>query len=172
VFVNNLFFNRYGLHYGHGLVGGISGTTAWAHDPAHRLGAGYPSGQLSSRFGAASQAARVAAGRSGNWHSFGEGNIGGGAAGYAGARSSGAGNSFLGSSVRGGVRGVQSYGFQSSVGRAPSYQAPQRSFQAPQRSFQSAPRMSAPSFGGGGSRSYGGGGVSHGGGGGHGGGRR
>jgi len=67
---------------------------------------------------------------------------------------------------------------------APMQQRSAPAFSAPQRSFQSAPRMSAPSFGGGGgarsfgggggvSRSSGGGGFrSSGGGGGHGGGRR
>jgi hypothetical protein len=169
VFINNGFFNRYGYRGGVGFAGGIAGRSAWAHDPAHRLGASYPGSQLNSRFGAASQASRIAAGRSGNWHSFGQGNAG-------------SANSFRGSSAtpQAGVRGAQA--FQGSTGTerfsgGQSYRAPastqrsaaptQRSgssYQAPQRSFQSAPRMSAPSYGGGGaSRSFGGGG----GGGGH-----
>ena len=41
------------------------GRTAWAHDPGHRLGVAYPNSQLNSRFGAASQASRMAAGQSG-----------------------------------------------------------------------------------------------------------
>ena len=192
IFVNGVFFNRYGFHRGLGFSGGVAGRSTWTHDPAHRTGAAYPGGQVSNRFGAASQASRVAAGRAGNWHSFGEGNIG-------------AGNSFRGASPQASVRGSQAFRgpansantqrFSSSPQRfsagaqrfgepgnrpqaqAPTQrlqQAPQRSapaFQAPQRSFQSAPRMSAPSFGGGG----GGHSVSSGGShnsGGHGGGRR
>jgi uncharacterized membrane protein YgcG len=65
VFVNNFFCNRYGYH--NGLPGGFHGRTTWVHDPGHRLGVAYPNRQLSSRFGAASQASRVAAGRPGNW---------------------------------------------------------------------------------------------------------
>ena len=169
IFVNNAFFNRFGFRHGAGFAGGISGVSAWAHDPAHRMGATYPGAALSSRFGAASQASRLAAGRAGNWHSFGEGNIG-------------AGNSFRGAAPQSrapqaAVRGGQSFqDGQSYRAQAPmqqrSYQAPQRSApasQAPQRSFQSAPRMSAPSYGGG-SRSFSSGGGSHSSGGGHGGG--
>jgi hypothetical protein len=185
LFVNNAFFNRYGYRYGGGLAGGIAGRTAWAHDPAHRLGAGYPNGQLSSRFGAASQASRIASARSGNWHSFGEGNVGGIA-----NR-----NSFLGAMPQSAARNTRAFRSPSSAqrGQAPGqsyraqvptqrYSAP--GYQSPQRSFQSAPRISAPSYGGG-SRSVGGGGgggsrsVGGGGGGGgshssggHGGGRR
>jgi hypothetical protein len=173
LFVNNGFFNRYGFRNGHGFEGGLGGRTGWAHDPAHRLGAGYPNGALNARFGAASQASRVAAGRSGNWHTFSGTNAGV--------------NSFRGASPQAGVRGAEGFrGAQSSQGgqsyRAPAapaqrYAAPAQrysapAYSAPQRSFQSAPRMSAPSYGGGGgSRSFGGGGgVSHGSaGGGHGG---
>jgi hypothetical protein len=177
LFVNNAFFNRYGYHYGLGLAGGIAGRTAWAHDPAHRLGAGYPGGQLSSRFGAASQASRVAAGRAGNWHTFGEDNVG---------RSA---NSFARTAPQSAARGGEAFrGGQSYRSEAPTqrYSTPaQRSapaYQSPQRSVQAAPRMSAPapsygggarSFGsGGGSRSFGGGGGSHSSGGHGGGGRR
>jgi len=178
LFVNNLFFNRYGFHSGRGFAGGIGGRTGWEHDPAHRLGAGYSNAQLNSRFGAASQASRIAAGRAGNWHTFGEGNVGGR-------------NSFMASpsaTMRGaaGVRGAQSFqggaGYRSALpaqrfsAPAQRYSAPvQRaapSYSAPQRSFQSAPRMSAPSYGGGGARSVGGGSASHSSGGGHGGGGR
>ena len=92
VFVNNAFFNRYGYHHGFGFGGGSQGRTAWAHDPGHRLGVAYPNSQLNGRFGAASQASRIAAGQSGNWHRFGEGNVGGnsfrGATPQAGARNS------------------------------------------------------------------------------------
>jgi hypothetical protein len=184
LFVNGGFFNRFGFHYGRGFAGGFGGRTAWAHDPAHRLGASYPNGSLNARFGAASQASRMAAGRAGNWHTF-----SGNAAGM---------NSFRGASPGAGVRGAQSFrggqSFQGGqryvaptqrYGAAPTqrYAGPVQRFSAPapQRSFQAAPRMSAPSYGGGarsfggggGARSFGGGGgVSHGGGGGgsHGGG--
>jgi hypothetical protein len=187
LFVNGGFFNRFGFRDGRGFAGGFGGRTAWAHDPAHRMGASYPNGALSSRFGAASQASRMAAGRAGNWHTF-SGNAS-------------AANSFRGAAPGAGVRGAQSFrggqsfqggqsfrGGQSFQGgqrySAPAqrFSAPaQRSYSAPQRSFQAAPRMSAPSYGGGarsfggggGARSFGGGGgVSHGGGGGgsHGGG--
>jgi hypothetical protein len=189
LFVNLGFFNHFGFHYGQGFAGGLGGRTTWAHDPSHRLGASYPSGALSARFGAASQASRVAAGRAGNWHTF-SGNA-------AGA------NSFRSGAAQAGVRGAQSFrgeqGVRSQAAPSQRFAAPtqryaaptqryaapaQRSapaYSAPQRSFQSAPRMSAPSVGGGGgARSFGGGGggggaVSHGGGGGggsHGGGHR
>lgn len=164
-FINNAFFNRYGYHYGGVFAGGIGGRTAWVHDAAHRQGAGYPNGQLSSRFGAASQASRIAAGRAGNWHTF-SGNT-------AAARSS------FGSAAQGG-RGSQAFqGGQSYRAQAPaqrSFQAPaQRSYQAPAaRSYQAPAARSAPSYGGGASRSFSGGSHSSGGsrssGGGHGGG--
>ena len=169
IFVNNMFFNRYGFRSGTGFAGGISGRTAWAHDPAHRLGAGYPTGALSSRFGAASQASRLAEGRSGNWHSFGAGNVG----------SVGNRNSFLGSSPRqatpsAGARSYSNQGYSNQNYRsqaAPTqrYQSPQ-SYQSPrqsQPSYQQAPRASAPAR-----SSGGGGGASRSSGGGHGGGGR
>jgi len=62
--------------YHNGLAGRFQGRNPWVHDPGHPLGVAYPNLQLSSRFGAASQASRMAAGRSGNWHGFGEGNVG------------------------------------------------------------------------------------------------
>jgi hypothetical protein len=199
IFINNFFFNRYGYHHGFG--GGFQGRTAWVHDPGHRLGVAYPNSRLNSRFGAASQAARVAAGQSGNWHRFGEGNIGGnslrGSAPQVGARNSVAspGSSAWqhfqgrqGSASPGSFQGRQSYQAPAQRYQAPAqrYQAPAQRYQAPQQRYQSAPRMSAPSFSGGGSRSFGGGGGSrsfgagggshggggggfHGGGGGHGG---
>lgn len=177
VFVNNGFFNRYGYRYGYGFAGGIGGRTAWAHDPAHRLGAGYPAGQLSGRFGAASQASRIAAGQSGNWHTFSGNNTAnrssfGNGATQAGARSfqnSANSQRFAGSQFRGGPAQAAAQRYQAPATRGYAGSA----YQAPQRSFQSAPRMSSPGFGGGGggSRSFGGGSRS-GGGGSHGGGRR
>lgn len=166
IFVNNAFFNRYGFHNGYGLAGGIGGRTAWAHDPAHRQGATYAGAAVSSRFGAASQASRIAAGRAGNWHTFGEGNIGSERSAFAGAaRQAPAARGFQGGQSSPSYR---AQGYQGQAQRpAPSFQ------QAPQRSFQSAsPHVSAPSFGGGGgSRSFSSGGSSHNSGG-HGGGRR
>ena len=167
LFINTSFFNRFGFRHEHGFGGGFGGRVAWAHDPSHRLGASYPSGALNARFGAASQASRMAAGRAGNWHTF------------SGNRPSA--NSFRGSATQGGrgaesFRGGQSFRSQAgpsqrfasptersagqgqrfagpsqrSAAPAQRFSAPQRSFQAaprmsaPQRSFQAAPRMSAP----------------------------
>ncbi|HYW41420.1 MAG TPA: DUF3300 domain-containing protein [Bryobacteraceae bacterium] len=207
IFVNTAFFNRYGFRGGFGGgfgggLGGLNGRAAWAHDPGHRLGVGYPNSQLSSRFGAASQASRMAAGRSGNWHSFSQGNNNVGnrnsfqrSAPQAGARSSqalqGSSNwqhfqgrqSYQGSAQRYQAPSQQRYQGQSQQryqGQSQRYSAPAQRYSAPAQRFQSAPRMSAPSSGGGSSRSFsgggggggyhggGGGGGSHGGGGGHG----
>ena len=224
VFVNNFFFNRYGFHHPLGFAGGISGRSAWAHDPAHRMGAVYTRGAVANRFGAASTASRMAEGRAGNWRGF-SGNNAVRSAPQAGMRGQGFQNSAtqrfssnaqrFSSTPNQQYRGAQSFRSEAPAQRysapaqrysapmqqrsapAQRYSAPmqQRSapaFSAPQRSFQSAPRMSAPSFGGGGgarsfggggggarsfgggggARSFGGGGVSHssGGGGSHGGG--
>lgn len=189
VFVNNGFFNRYGYNRGFGSGGGL-GRSAWAHDPGHRLGVAYPNRQLSGRFGAASQASRMAAGQSGNWHRFGEGNIGGNSLRGAASQAGGARNSQASSGWQH-FQGRQSYQapaqrYQGSAqryqGMAQRYQGSAQRYQAPTQRYQSAPRMSAPSygggaarsfsggggsrsFGGGGSHSFGGGGGSHGGGG-------
>jgi hypothetical protein len=191
LFVNAGFFNHYGYHYGYGFGGGVgvaglrAGTTAWAHDPSHRLGIGYPNSQLSNRYGAASQASRAAqtsrsAAASGGWQRFSQ---------------AGSSNSFRSGAAQAGVRSSQaSQGWQRFQGRQ-TYQGPAQRSQGPTRSYQapagrsySAPAQrsyqSAPSYSGGGARSYGGGGGgarsfggggggSHGGGGGgHGGGHR
>ena len=182
VFINNSFFNRYGYNHGYGFGGGM-GRTAWMHDPGHRLGVAYPNSRLSGRFGAASQASRLAAGQSGNWHRFGEGNIGGnsfrGAASQAGgARNSpaaspgapgwqhfqgrqGSAQSYQGSAQRyqGSAQRYQGSAqrYQGSVQR---YQGSAQRYQGSVQRYQSAPRMSAPSYGGGGARSFSGGGGS------------
>jgi hypothetical protein len=159
IFVNNFFFNRYGYQHGFG-GGGLQGRTPWMHDPAHRLGAAYPNGQLSSRYGAASQASRIAAGQSGTWHRFSE------ATPQAGARNSQASS---GSSGWQHFQGRQSYQApaQRYQGSAQRYQAPAQRYQgsaqryqAPAQRYQSVPRMSPPNYGGGASRSFGGGGAS------------
>jgi hypothetical protein len=160
LFVNAGFFNRYGFR-GYGFGGGFGGRSAWAHDPGHRMGVAYSNSRLNSRYGAASQASRMAAGRSGIWQRFGSGN--------AATRSS-----FRGSTAQTGARSFQgaqgSSGWQHFQGRQ-SYQSYRGAAQgyrgSTQRSFQSAPRMSAPSYrsGGGGVRSYGGGSRSYSGGG-------
>ncbi len=202
VFVNSFFFNRFGFHQGFGFGGGgIRGRTAWMHDPGHRLGAAYPNGRLNNRFGAASQASRMAAGRSGNWSGFGQRNGGNansfrGAAPQAGARNSqgsggssnwqrfgqrsngGNASSFRNAAPQAGARnsqgsqgssnwqrfqGRQSYQAPAQRNQAPAQrnQAPAQRYQAPAQRYQSAPRMSAPSSGGGGgSRSFSGGGGS------------
>jgi uncharacterized membrane protein YgcG len=169
LWVNGGFFNHYGYHYGYGFGGGFGGVglragmTAWAHDPAHRLGVGYPNSQLTGRYGVASQASRMAqtsraAASSGGWQRFSQ---------------AGASNSFRGGSAQAGIRGSQSFQGRQTYSspaqrsqmnsqryQAPAqrYQAPAQRYQAPAaRSYQSAPRMSAPSYGGG-ARSFGGGG--------------
>ncbi|MGA8577992.1 MAG: DUF3300 domain-containing protein [Bryobacteraceae bacterium] len=190
LFINAGFFHHYGFQ-GYGFGGGFGGRMAWMHDPAHRMGAAYSNSRLNARYGAASQAARVAAGRSGNWHTFGAGNAGsrnsfrGGTA-QAGARSSSGWQHFQGQqgyrgsaqSYRGSAQSyrgsAQSYrgSAQSYRGSAQSYRGSAQSYRgSAQRSFQSAPRRSAPSYRGGGSyRSFGGGSRSFSGGGSHGGG--
>jgi uncharacterized membrane protein YgcG len=148
VFVNNFFFNRYGYRHGFG-GGGLQGRTPWTHDPGHRLGVAYPNRQLSGRFGTASQASRIAAGQSGNWHRFGEGNIGGnsfrgGAAPQAGTRNS---------QASAGTSGWQRFqGRQGSPAAAQRYQAPAQRYQASAQRYQapaqryqaSAQRYQAP----------------------------
>ena len=202
LFINAGFFHHYGYGFGGGyggrFGGGFRGTTAWAHDASHRMGAAYSNAALNSRYGAASQASRIASARSGNYHSFGQSAAGSSYRGTAGN---------VGSSYRGGATpqsAARSYGTQGASGYQhfqsgrQTYQAPaQRSYStggqrygstsgqhysAPSAQHYSAPAQhySAPSSGGG--HSYGGGGsVSHGssgggghtsGGGGHGGGRR
>jgi hypothetical protein len=164
IFVNNFFFNRYGYRSGFG-GGGLQGRTMWAHDPGHRLGVAYPNSRLSGRFGAASQTSRIAAGQSGNWHRFGEGNTGGnslrGNTPQAGSRNS------QGSAGWQHFQGRQSYQapaqrYQGSAqryqGSAQRYQGSAQRYQAPAQRYQSAPRMSTPNYGGGSSRSFSGGG--------------
>lgn len=48
LYVNNSFFHRYGFREFHGP--GALGTSAWVHDPAHRLGVPYAGRGLASRF--------------------------------------------------------------------------------------------------------------------------
>ena len=191
LFVNAGFFNHWGFGFGHGFGRGIGpgfrGNVAWAHDPAHRMGAGYSNAALNARYGAASQAARMSAGRAGNYHSF----AGNGAAGN-GFRGTTAGNGFRGATGGTANRSMGAGGYQHFEGGRQSYAPAQRSFSQGASGGQrfgtngsaggahySAPssHYSAPSagrsFGGGGSRGFsGGGGGFHGGGGGgfHGGG--
>jgi hypothetical protein len=194
LFINAGFFN----HYGYGLGGlyagrfgaGFRGNTAWAHDAAHRMGAAYSTAGLNARYGAASQASRIASARAGNYHSFSAAGSAarGGATGAAGARSYGssAGRS-TGTSGAGGYQhfqaGRQSYqapaqrsystGAQRSYGTtggaARSYSAPSTQHYSAPSSHYSAPSSGGHSYSGGGGHSSGGG---HAGGGGHGGGRR
>jgi hypothetical protein len=195
LFINAGFFNRWGFGFG-GVYGGrfgpgFRGTTAWAHDPAHRMGAGYPNGALNARYGAASQAARMASGRTGNYHSFGAAGAAGNS--FHGGTAGAAGNSFHGGTAGTANRstGAGAGGYQHFNGGRQSYQAPAGGGQrfgsngsvggqhsAPAQHY-SAPssHYSTPSagrsFGGGGGfhGGFGGGGGFHGGGGGfHGGG--
>jgi hypothetical protein len=47
IFIDHSFFHRYGFHdYG----GGALGRSAWAHDPAHRLGVPYANREVANRF--------------------------------------------------------------------------------------------------------------------------
>jgi len=48
IFIDNSFFHRYGFR---GFGGGALGRSAWAHDPAHRLGVPYANRDVASRFG-------------------------------------------------------------------------------------------------------------------------
>ncbi len=145
IFVNNFFFHHYG--YRNGFGGGFRGRTAWAHDPSHRNGAGYPNRQLSNRFGAASQASRMAAGRSGNFRGFTPGNTGNrnsfAGTGRAGASPSGGGQA--------GPRGSQSAGASSGWQRfdGPGQRGQQAGsgMQSPRASSGQSPRASSGSSG-------------------------
>ena len=57
VFVNDLFFHRFGFLQGL-FGGGSGGRTAWVHDPGHRLGIPYANRQVAARFEHASMASR------------------------------------------------------------------------------------------------------------------
>ena len=170
LFVNAGFFNHYGYQYGYGFGGGRGGMVGWNHDPGHRLGAGYSTGALTNRYGAASQASRMAAGRSGNYHTFGQGNVGnsyrGGTSqmgarsnlGTQGARSNlgtqGARNSLGTQGARSyqGTQGARSYqgtqgasGYQRFQSGRQTYSAPAQRYSAPaQRYSAPAQRYSAP----------------------------
>jgi len=152
LYVNAGFFRNYGFRGGYG--GGFQGMGAWAHNPAHRLGVGYPNGQLSQRYQAASRAGAA------NMGSRSAQSYGANRGAYPRAQSGGGGqygNRFGAQQSRPGMQGSQ--GFRGSAG-----QNSMRSYQS-RPSFQSAPqsaqRYSAPQGGGG--RSFGGGGGFNGG---------
>jgi hypothetical protein len=65
IYLNNSFFHRYGFRHFDGA--GAFGTSAWAHDPAHRLGVPYGNRAVATRFAGGNSLA-------------GRGNIGRGAA--------------------------------------------------------------------------------------------
>ena len=48
VLINNLFFHHYGFHQSY--AGGFLGSTAWMHDPVHRMNVPYASPQIAARF--------------------------------------------------------------------------------------------------------------------------
>ncbi len=146
LYVNGAFFNRYGYRYRDGFRGGFTGRTNWVHDPVHRLGANYPSGGLNNRYGAAAQASRIAAGRSGNWRMFNGGTSGNVNVNGNGFRSFQGGQSnrnqapiqqrMMTSPRQGTASGQRFQNYQSP-------QTPQRSFQSrqtPQRNFQATPQ--------------------------------
>jgi hypothetical protein len=163
VFINNSFFNRYGFRNFHGGVG----RATWAHNPAHRLGVGYPNRQLTGRFGTASAASRANFGQQfgrsfgqPGGHAFQGGRPGLGGQQF-GARPGGEFGNRSGMPQFGNRPGMGAQGFR---GGLPQGAAP-RSFTAPQgRSFQPSPgfnrgfagRSMTPGFGG---RSFGGGGF-------------
>lgn len=187
LFVNGGFFNHYGYGYGYGFnrgfggVGGrFAGTTAWAHDPSHRLGVGYNNSSLNARYGAASAASRSAmtsraATNTAGWSRMSQAGAG---SARAGAQANAGWQRFSsGQSNRAGAQSyrspAQSYRSPAQSYRSPaqSYRAPAQSYRAPAQSYR-APSYggqsfrSAPSYGGGfggGARSYGGGGFSGGG---------
>jgi Protein of unknown function (DUF3300) len=68
IFLNNSFFHRFGFAHFHG---DALGRTAWAHDPAHRLGVPYANRAAADRFG----------GRTAGDFNRGAGNVNRGAAG-------------------------------------------------------------------------------------------
>ena len=49
LFVNNSFIHRYGFNASRG--GGLSGRSAWAHDPSHRGGVPYANASVAGRYG-------------------------------------------------------------------------------------------------------------------------
>ena len=177
LFVNGGFFNHFGYRgfggYGHGFYGGGGGL--WAHDAGHRMGVGYPNAALNNRFGAASMAGRMAAGRAavasgratpgGGWSRFGSPGTagarnsveGGGRGNYQSSR--GFGSPSMGG--RGGYSAPANRGYSAPAGRgysapagrgysAPagrSYSAPAgRSYAAPQQNFRSQGSYSAPRY--------------------------
>jgi hypothetical protein len=168
VLVNGGFFNRYGFRGG---FGGGYGVTAWAHDPAHRLGVAYSNRALAGRYGAASMAGRAnmsrsfAAGREsfGGRNSF-AGSYGGGRNTYGGGRNAyGSGNAYGGgrNAYGGGnafqsSRGAYGSGYGRSYGGSAYQGSRGNSFQGSARSYQSAPRASSPSYSRGSSGSSGG----------------
>jgi hypothetical protein len=167
VFVNGFFFSHYGFRSGL-LAGGFAGRAAWQHDPSHRLGVSYPNGQLASRYQSASLASRSAMARpgslnpdrqasAGTWNRFGSGTTStyGNRSVTQGAR--GAAPQSAGRATEGQWQHFQ--GSQRYSAPAQRYSAPAQRYSAPAQRYQSAPRMSAPSYSGGG-RSFGGGGGS------------
>ncbi len=190
LFINARFFNHYGYGfggaYGAGFGRGYAGNVAWAHDAAHRMGAGYSTAALNNRYGAASQASRIASARAGNYHSFGQGNVGSSYRGAAGSQAYRGATSQMGTRSTQGASGYQRFqsgrqAYQAPAQRsagtagagaqryaAPStrYSAPAQRYSAPAQRYSapaqhySAPAQhySAPSSSGGGARSFGGGG--------------
>jgi hypothetical protein len=149
LFINGGFFRSYGFR------GGFGGVGAWAHNPDHRLGVGYPNAQLANRYQAASRSSAAAMGsRYGAGQSFGANR--GYARSQTGANQSA--SRFGAQSYRGSAVGNAARGYQSQANSAPRYNG------GASRSFSGGTR----GFGGGGARSFGGGGGhSSGGGGGH-----
>jgi uncharacterized membrane protein YgcG len=83
VIVNNYFFHRYNFHEYGGYGGGFRGTSAWVHDPGHRLGVPYANHAVAQRFGGANFRGGNVAGQGFRGSAAGQG-FRGGAGQYAG----------------------------------------------------------------------------------------
>jgi len=65
IFVDGSFFNRFGFRNFHG---GRLGTSAWAHDPAHRMGVPYGNRGVANRFARNGGEGRFGGGRAGGFN--------------------------------------------------------------------------------------------------------
>jgi hypothetical protein len=66
LFLNAPFFNQFGFPSFGGGYEGASGFTAWAHNPAHRLGVAYSNSAVAGRFGSGDRGSRRFPGYAGN----------------------------------------------------------------------------------------------------------
>lgn len=156
LFINAGFFRSYGFRGGYGGVG----LSAWAHNPAHRLGVGYANAAVAQRFGAASRASAASMGSHYSAaRSYGANRAGayGSGGGYANRAP---GNQY---GSRAGAQSYQSFRNSSAQSYSRGYQSASHGYQGASRSYAPQSSGSTRSYGGG-ARSFSGGG---GGGGGH-----